>query len=346
MRANKMPPPPHENAIVHQLRATRIARGICQQTLSAELGISKNQIGFYEQGKYLPNGETLLAWLAFLDFEIVSPPIPEILPEEPKHPRVARVDARLETIKAAIARGDTYKQIGMSLGVTRERIRQIVKRHGLEPARSSWAKAHARNVALKQTQAALRQDRLAQRRAMLAPLVERVRNGESVHSIAGQTTLTKLLRDECKRLGIKSQARTRWSDFSARRAIVEKGVALRHTWAVIAAEVSAAEGRFCSVSSVINWAVRGFLGIRKERGIGWTKQARVPRPSRAPKPPDFPLPSYEIPPMRTELVREVCSLKGKTSASKIAKHFGLASRNVVIGIWHRNKSLTSNGVTP
>jgi len=146
MRANKMPPPPHDNAIVHQLRAARIARGICQQTLSTELGISKNQIGSYEQGKYLPNGETLLAWLAYLNFEIVSPPIPEILPEEPKHPRAARVDARLETIKAAITRGETYSQIGVSLDLTRERIRQIVKHHGLEPARSSWVKARARKV--------------------------------------------------------------------------------------------------------------------------------------------------------------------------------------------------------
>jgi len=243
----------------------------------------------------------------------------------PSHVR----QARLETIKVAIARGDTYAQIGVSLGLSRERIRQIVKRHGLEPARSSWAKAHARNVELKQTKAALRQERLAQRQAALAPLVERVRNGESFNSIAGHTTLTNLLIKECKRLGVKSKANTRWSDFSARQAIVEKGVALRYTWAAIAAEVSAAEGRVSSGCGVRNWAFRA-------------RSPRLPRP----KPPDFPLPSYEIPPMRTELVREVCSLKGKTSAAKIAKHFGLASRNVVIGIWHRNKSLTSNGVTP
>lgn len=333
MRANKMPPPPHENAIVHQLRAARIARGIGQQTLSAELGISKNQIGFYERGVYLPRGETLLAWLAYLDFEIVSPPMPENLPEEPKHPRVARVDARLETIKAAIARGDTYKQIGMSLGVTRERIRQIVKRHGLEPARSSRVKAHARKVELQQTKAALRQEKADWRQAMLAPFVERVRNGESFNSIAGHSTLNHQLVQECKRLGIKSTANTRWSDFSARRAIVEKGVALRYAWDAIAVEVSAAEGRVSSGPIVRNWAIRN-LGIRKERGIGWKRPSRAPRPPRAPRP-------------TTELVREVCSLKGKTSASKIAKHFGLASRNVVIGIWHRNKSLTSsNGVTP
>jgi len=239
------------------------------------------------------------------------------------------LQARLETIKAAIARGDTYAQIGISLGLSRERIRQIVKRHGLEPARSSWVKTHARKVEQRQTKAALRQEKTAWRQAMLAPFVERVKNGESFNSIAGNSTLNHWLVKECKRLGVKSNAGSRHYDFSARRTIVEKGVALRHTWAAIAAEVSVAEGRVCSGCGVRNWAFRA-------------RSPRLPRP----KPPDFPLPSYEIPPMRTELVREVCSLKGKTSASKIAKHFGLASRNVVIGIWHRNKSLTSNGVTP
>ena len=36
-----------------------------------------------------------------------------------------------------------------------------------------------------------------------------------------------------------------------------------------------------------------------------------------------------------ELIKRVVSLKGKRSASEIAREFGLASRCVVIGIWNR-----------
>lgn len=39
----------------------------------------------------------------------------------------------------------------------------------------------------------------------------------------------------------------------------------------------------------------------------------------------------------SELTKKICALRGKQSAAQIARNLGLKSRNVVIGVWYRNR---------
>ena len=56
-------------------------------------------------------------------------------------------EGRVALIAEAIAKGETYQSIGDRLGVTRERIRQIAKRHRLGGGRKAVWEKHAAFVA-------------------------------------------------------------------------------------------------------------------------------------------------------------------------------------------------------
>lgn len=64
--------------------------------------------------------------------------------------RASKIDQRAEDMSARFAVGETLEQIGLSYGVTRERVRQIIKRHGKvtpSDARRARAAAKAKQIA-------------------------------------------------------------------------------------------------------------------------------------------------------------------------------------------------------
>jgi len=86
--------------------------------------------------------------------------------------------ARRQFIATAIQDGLTYTEIGRRLGLTRERIRQIVAAERLPQARSSFKAARER-MALKNEE---KQQRRAAIRAKYQSIIDAVEHGESINS--------------------------------------------------------------------------------------------------------------------------------------------------------------------
>ena len=199
-------------------------------------------------------------------------------------------EGRVALIAEAVAKGETYQSIGDRLGVTRERIRQIAKRHRLGGGRKAvWEKHAAFVAAYRETRdfeatckafeytygtalttlrragivGPLLSAKRARDAAILAPLAERVKNGESLNSVCNEDrALGQKLRRWCKDHGIKSQAHTRWTDLSHRIPIIRAARASGRPWKQISDELASIEGRRTVVPALVNWATRHVPGLQ------------------------------------------------------------------------------------
>lgn len=260
--------------------------------------------------------------------------------------------------------GEEHPSIAAAFGITRERVRQIVKKHGgkprtemrrdefqviveavknLPPMSSAeavaalglsphviWAAASDAGVKF------LKRD--SGTTAMLASLAEKVRSGASFNAAAnGDHALGTLLQRYCNEAGIKSQAPCRWTvDPDMRRRVVAEMRAEGRTWKDIAGVVAQNEG------------------VRKIRGVTvhvWCEKHAPEllsiKPPKKVKPPKPPRRAYPAEPKRTKAaqvnspvvivgdVRETAIANyGKAPASKIAQAVGV-TRNSIIGHWFR-----------
>jgi hypothetical protein len=129
-----------------------------------------------------------------------------------------------------LGEGLTYSGIGVRVGLTRARVQQIAEREGLL-ADTSHTRVHERYARMAElvkrgippaeagciagvaptsrgmiaAKAGLQAIKQANVLARMAPLIERVRNGESIHRVAGgNRTLATRLRRYCEQLGVKS----------------------------------------------------------------------------------------------------------------------------------------------
>jgi len=264
---------------------------------------------------------------------------------------------RVEAIRGLIKNGRSYADIGAQFGISREWVRQIAEKYNLGGGRKAshkrrdaflarvretkdvlkaaaefgygayTARAYARSAGLGEAQISR-----ARRNEMLAPLVERVRNGESIRQAAGCDHLLAIsLGTRCRELGVKSSFLSRWRDISPHRGpIIREGAPLGLSWKEIASKVSEAEKRHTGAEAIRLWAARHIPDLDKPRAKhSPTTEQRI---KHAPRP-ILPVTAREG---SSELVQHVCSLKGQKSASEIASELGLASKNVVIGIWYRH----------
>jgi hypothetical protein len=275
-----------------------------------------------------------------------------------------RTDAPDDRAKDIIARseaGETLEGIGADYGITRERVRQIVKKFG---GRSKREMHHAALIDL----AAFLKDNpmtLAEARASLgkpqsaisdaanmvgveflkipaaveaelAPLAELVKAGTAIHEAAGgNRALEGRLRTYCASKGIKSVAPSRWS-VSPRRAEMIAGLLSQdYTWEQIAAAVTELEGtRPANASSIYAWAHSNMDIPRRKRKF---KPVCEPK-QRQPKPLKI---ASMRPPKRPaeidlrETIRETAIInRGKATAAEIASACG-TTRNSIIGYWFR-----------
>lgn len=274
--------------------------------------------------------------------------------------------SRTNDIMARWDAGETLKSIGDDYGITRERVRQIVKKAGGKSGMQRFDEAHTSSVALlserpmTSTEAAMElgvsrstvlslarkhglkvEKRPTEITAHLKLLSERVAAGESFRSAAGtDPVLASMLARYCRDNSIVSQAPTRWScNHEARRKIIAEGRATGKTFSQIAVEIAAVEGvRTINGTAIINWANRNapdLLAVKtpkakpdKRRQNGKARHKLVQmRDVRAPA-------SIVV----KETVRETAlANRGNATAGQIARAIGV-TRNCIIGHWFRARS--------
>ncbi|TGV26356.1 sigma factor-like helix-turn-helix DNA-binding protein [Mesorhizobium sp. M4B.F.Ca.ET.143.01.1.1] len=251
--------------------------------------------------------------------------------------------------------GETLESIGEVYGITRERVRQIVKKFGGQSKRAmhhaalqklaDFLKEHPMTLSEAGQSLGLASSRLRDaasvggveflkislsRENELAPLAELVRQGQSINSIAnGSRALAGRLRTYCNAKGIKSQAASRWSVSPLRAQVIGRLYAEGKSWAEISAAVAAVEGvRSFSGAAIYNWAALHMDLPHRE-----PRKDRRKSPGRRPKlvavsqgPSDIDL---------RETVRETAlANRDKATAAQIAKACG-TTRNSIIGHWFR-----------
>ena len=112
------------------LRDLRKARGLTQQQLAQQLGTHAASVAIWEAGGH-PRLETLIRLDAILDAGGTL--IARFGPPPPYRKRTKRHDTRLDFIvNAYTAEGQTLQSIGDALGITRERVRQILASAGVD----------------------------------------------------------------------------------------------------------------------------------------------------------------------------------------------------------------------
>ena len=265
---------------------------------------------------------------------------------------------RAKTILARSAAGETLEVIGRDFGITRERVRQIVKKYGGPSKRQMYrqellklaeflsANPMTLREAVKKTGLDAGKIRAASDTtgvqfleisaaddADLGPLAEKVRGGMSLYEASGHNHAVEVrLNRYCRKKGIKSLAPSRWTVSPKRPDLIAEMYSAGKSWQEIADALSDLEGTTRNQgSSIYNWAYRN-MDILRRRQPAKPKPVHVPRyvrvtPVRVPKAPA----EIEL----RETVRETAIVnRGKATASEIAAACG-TTRNAVIGHWFR-----------
>jgi hypothetical protein len=257
--------------------------------------------------------------------------------------------------------GELHTSIAADYGLSRERVRQIVKSQGgkarfgqrreafatiieavknLPPMSLSEAcnelgfgkftvAAAAKSAGVK----FLRRD--SETTAMLAGLAEKVKAGASFNAAAeGNHELASLLGRYCIENGIKSQAPCRWTvDPEMRRRVIAEMRAEGRTWDSIAGAIATNEGvRKMGDVTVRAWCEKhapDLLNIKPPKKVKPPKRAyRAAQQRTKPAPVDARV-------LIVGDVRETAIANyGKAPASKIAQAVGV-TRNSIIGHWFR-----------
>lgn len=277
--------------------------------------------------------------------------------------RAASVSRNNEILRRFNA-GETLESIGHSFGITRERVRQIVKKAGAKPR---WEQSRERDSALvekindltserwmtrEQVREAFgvgynRLNRLAKKADIkfekrsfaqemkLRFMAARVRAGESIRSAAGgDTYLARHLRDYCAANGVVSRAPCRWTTLPEKRVeIIAAMIPTGATWEEITAEIVKVEGtRGVSPNAIQNWCSNHAPHLRNLRQRKVNRE-RKPRAVRFPKIARVAAPIAEL--IVKETVRDTAVANyGRVPASHIAKALG-TTRNSIIGHWFR-----------
>jgi hypothetical protein len=211
-------------------------------------------------------------------------------PKPPQPPREYHGVSH-EAVLAMLAEGATLEQAGLKLGVTRERVRQIAKKHGVTSARArdkhAALRAQIRAALLAGEEPASIQQRLGaspstitalkkavglgarslrerECRERFAPFVEMVRQGRSITSVEREFQLPRgVLSRESQRQGVASKARSRWRDLSHRYSLIPQWRAEGVGWDEITARLERIEGR--PLATVYSWAFRHFPDLFQRR---------------------------------------------------------------------------------
>jgi len=127
--------------------------------------------------------------------------------------------SRRQFIYTAIQDGLTYAEIGRKLGLTRERIRQIVAAERIPQARSSWKETRKRAVLKAELKSAEIARRRAATRAKYQAIIDAVERGESIVSASRRLGISNQNAWEyLKKHGVRSAHESRNPKFRGARA--------------------------------------------------------------------------------------------------------------------------------
>lgn len=113
-----------------------------------------------------------------------------------------QADRRKEEIESAISRGENYAKIASYLGISRERVRQLVNKYGLPPGPATRSELGK----VRDTKKALRARDIAAKRDLTDRLIKRVQAGETIYSIVKSGACARGFLDRrLKKAGVKSQ---------------------------------------------------------------------------------------------------------------------------------------------
>jgi hypothetical protein len=288
-------------------------------------------------------------------------PKPQQAPYDPEAARLWQehrkaTELRRTNIIALFEDGETLASIGEQFGITRERVRQIVRAAGMKP-RLAQGKERRAAIATQMRDEAMTAKMAAERfgfdpadahriahefgfiltpeprlidEPRFAEMAEKVRGGMSIRNAAGSDHPTEAaLARYCEEHGIKS-VHGRWRPRQERAALVRVMRASHRTWAQVAEAVSAVEGYITGPAAIHAWSQRHMARgeytppKRPERPAA-ERRARGAGKGHGPR----------VPVAVCDEVREAARLNyGKAPASEIAKAHGV-TRNVIIGHWFR-----------
>lgn len=267
-----------------------------------------------------------------------------------------------EILRRHIA-GEEHPAIGADYGMSRERVRQIVRAQGGVPRRTqiagrheriaeyleqNWVTAQEAAERLGVHHAVIRQ--VAHKRDIAIPrldfatemkwrfLVARVRAGASINSVAisaGECPAT--LQHHCDKAGVKSRASTRHSDHSHRpemiRQLREQGL----DWRDVGKEIARFENITLKnpAGTIYGWACNNVPELVQPR-VRLPKEPK-PRRSRPAAPMRAPRESDPVIDVRPSVRETAVANRGHASASQIAAALGV-TRNVIIGHWNRHRA--------
>lgn len=264
------------------------------------------------------------------------------------------IQERNKSILARFDAGETLEAIGESLGITRERVRQITNKNNRTPrhiqsrerdeeiltallgGEQMTAKEAAEYVGLTVAKVhslngrhghpvEFKKDRIIDH-AQFADMAAKVMDGMSMREAAGNDhRIASALHRYCMEHGIKS-VHGRWHDRALRRSIV---IAMRKkgsSWEDIADAVSRAENKVIEPGSLVTWASQNVREVFKLRG----KMGRQQKAIHIAKP------KTEAEVAKADSLREAIKLNygSGVTAQQLATQFGV-TRNSVLGLTFR-----------
>ncbi len=261
-----------------RLRDCVAARDMAIYRVRKETGLSLPKIGAF----FNRDHTTVLHALRKVDARGGArlPPVPLKARPEPK-PKMAPTFDHAEAM-AMLGEGRTLEEVGQHFGVSRQRVRQIAKRHGVRSVRcranlserdevienmilsgasdaeisSAYGLTVSRVLQIRRS-LGFRPFKTDERARAMAPYVEMVRQGRSITSVEREFGLgVHKLAAACKNAGVRSRAHSRHSDLSHRIPIIRELLRAGATWATITNALAHKEGRRPSVGSVYGWAHR------------------------------------------------------------------------------------------
>ncbi len=255
---------------------------------------------------------------------------------------------RLAEILSLYEAGMTLHAIGVRFGLTRERIRQIVKKAGVampqdvsKARHDAIAEAICQGLTKKEvvTQFGVSGSfvgrvahmygvkinrRPASEETFLAQAVQEVAQGKSARSLSGGSLRwERAILARCEKAGVASKHGPH-RDLSHRIETVRRLYSDGHSWASIAAQLSIIEGR--PLRQIYTWA-QNHMDLPPRHSVRRKPRASKPRPG----PTVDPRTTFN----RAASIREACvANRGKMSARQLAEILG-TTRNAVIGHWFR-----------
>lgn len=190
-------------------------------------------------------------------------------------------DPKYALVRDLYLAGKNYEEIGVVIGVTRQRIEQMVKKLDLVPAQKRVhdtmaivagtiiRKALTINEACEMFNLPRSNVYLYCKKMGVTPprmtatdveefeeMAKRVKTGRSLNGVAGEASKAQRLRRFMVAKGEKARGRSRWDDFTERKAILREMIPAGATWRQCVEKINQTDPRKIVPAALEAWARR------------------------------------------------------------------------------------------